>query len=81
MKNIAKLKTAIDNTIYEITTPSSLVVAAVCGIIANNAIYYQTGLTSKSVDVVIPCALFGVWLLLFGIIYRETERREPTEDE
>ncbi len=76
MKIPESIVTAIDDTIYELTSVGTFVAVVIAGVIANNAIYYQTGLTSENVDVVIPCSIFGVWLMLIGIIYRDIERVE-----
>jgi hypothetical protein len=44
------------------------------GVISNNVLYYLTGLTTKSIPIIIPCCCgYFIWGLLMGIIEDDIE--------
>ena len=38
------------------------------GALANNTLYYHTGLTNQNVDLIFPCLLYFVWAFMMSFV-------------
>lgn len=61
-------KAAVKQTYNFFTNAYTAIGIILGGVLANNTLYYHTGLTNQNVDLLFPCLLYFTWALTMSFI-------------